>query len=141
VPKNLKADVCNDHRILFESFGGINETLNEPGENWLQNLNSSLTMGNAMCDASFIEDYSELFEMDNCDIPINLSEYYSLAIEANRNTTICHKENGNILLFAPDHCFSHIEVYPGSPEYTLYTYKEAHSMREWVENVARQWLA
>ena len=128
-----------DHANLLSSFGGILERWNEPEDTWLLNLNEALTLDGS-ASAEFIDDYSELFTMDGVEIPIALSEWYVIAREANGNSTICNVESGSVLLFAPDHSFTHIKPLPGCPEYTLYTLEGAPDFRGWVEQVTDQWL-
>lgn len=74
-------------------------------------------------------------------MPIEPSEYGVLAVEANGNLTICHRTTGEILLFAQDHSFDHIEVLPGCPDYTLYRIPTAPTLATWLETLASQWLA
>lgn len=137
VPNNLH----EDHRALLASFGGIVERFNEPEDTWLLNLNVALTKREAAHDASFIENYMWAFEDAGLTLPIDPSNYYSIAREANGNTTLCHRESGHVLLFAPDHCFTHLTKLEGCPEYTLYEISGAATFRDWVNAVAAQWLS
>lgn len=138
-PDNLH----ESHKILITSFGGIVERFNEPGETWLLNLNDALTAREAAHDGSFIEEYASCTRIVglNFDVPIIPQDYYSIAREANGNTTLCHRKTGEVIMFAPDHCFRHLTVLGGCPEYTLYTVNDASTFRDWVEVIARQWLA
>jgi hypothetical protein len=135
-PRNLH----EDHRILLASFGGIVERFNEPDDTWLLNLNDALTEREAAHDASFIQAYSWAFEDAGLRLPIEPSEYYSIAGEANGNTTLCHRVNAQVLMFAPDHCFGHLSVLEGCPEYSLYRIKGAATFCDWVNAIAVQWL-
>lgn len=135
-PRNLFAE----HRELLASFGGVVERFNEPEGSWLLNHNAVLTEREGSHDASFIRPYSWAFEKAGLTIPIDTSEYYSIAREANGNTTLCHRSSGEVLMFAPDHCFRHLERLEGCPEYTLYRINGARIFRDWVNTIARQWL-
>jgi hypothetical protein len=130
-----------EHRELLASFGGIVERFNEPENTWLLNLNDALTEREAAHDAKFVQDYSWAFESAGLTIPMELTEYYSIAREANGNATLCHRNSGKLLMFAPDHCFAHLKTLEGCPEHTLYTIKGADVFRDWVNGVALQWLA
>jgi hypothetical protein len=134
VPSNLH----DDHKKLLACFGGIVERFNEPEDTWLLNLNDALTEREASHDASFIHDYS--WADAGLTLPIEPSEYYSIASEANGNETICHRVTGHVLMFAQDHCFDHLTKLEGCPEYTLYRINGADSFRDWVNMVALQWL-
>jgi len=131
--------VFQEHRVLLDSFGGVNERFNDPESTWLLNHIDALTLNAALSDASFIADYDWAFQQHGLPIPIDLSAYYCLAREANGNTTLCHRVNGDILMFAPDHSFDHLDRLEGCPEYTLYRIREARSFQAWVERVAAQW--
>lgn len=136
VPGNLH----EDHRALLASFGGIVERFNEPEDTWLLNLNDALTEREASHDAGFIQNYMWAFEEVGLTLPIDPSDFYSIAREANGNTTLCHRVCGKVLMFAPDHCFDHLTELKGCPQYTLYEINGAATFRDWVNAVAEQWL-
>jgi len=134
-------DLLKDHRKLLESFGGIVQRFNEPEGTWLLNLYDALTEREATHNANFIQEYYAWpFEDAGLILPIDPSQYYSIAREANGNTTLCHRVNGQVLMFAPDHCFDHLSVLDGCPEYTLYRINGAATFCDWVNTVAIQWL-
>lgn len=125
-----------DHRVLLGSFGGIVERSNDPSW-WLLNHNEVLTEAEARHDGAFIRDYG--WGLEESRIPGPLERLYSIAREANGNTTLCHRESGEVILVAPDHSFDYVEPLPGCPEYTLYRMAGARTFREWVNTIARQW--
>jgi hypothetical protein len=126
-----------DHQVLLASFGGIVERGNEPSW-WVLNHNDVLTEDVARQDATFIRN-SPAFEETGVEIPIELEQFYAIAYEANGNVTLCHRLSGEVVLYAQDHAFRHIEPYPGCPEYTLYRLPGAPDFGAWVNTVARQW--
>jgi hypothetical protein len=132
-----KSDLFADHRVLIRSFGGIVERSNEPSGTWLLNQNEALTDKEASHDATFLGDYAWAFSGGR--IPIDTRVHYSVAREANGNDTLCNRDTGEILLFAPDHSFSHVVALEGCPPFTLYRLPEAPRFRDWVETVAEQW--
>jgi hypothetical protein len=127
-----------DHAVLLHSFGGIVDRAAEPETTWLLNHNEVLTETEAGRDASFLRYSAWAFPDEK--IPIEPSDYYSIAQEANANTTLCHRRTGHVLLFASDHAFTHVTPWQGCPEYTLYELQGAHNFRDWVNTVATQWL-
>lgn len=137
----IATDVFHQHRLLLESFGGIVERSNEPSVSWLLNNNEVLTASEALHDATFIEDYAWAFEEIEGGIPLKLTDYYSIAREANGNNTLCHRSSGEVVLFAPDHSFKHVKPLEGCPKYTLYRVDGAPTFETWVEAVANQMLA
>ncbi|MEM7164433.1 MAG: hypothetical protein AAF581_03160 [Planctomycetota bacterium] len=138
--KNPPDQLQRLHVDLLRSFGGIIERFNEPEDTWLLNTNESLTVREASQDARFLADYSWAFDEAGLELPIDPTEYYSISREANGNTTLCHCETGNIILFAPDHSFDFVVPLAGCPEYTLYQLDGITTLRDWVCTVAEQWL-
>jgi hypothetical protein len=128
------------HRALLSEFGGITERSGEFEGQWLLNTDESLTVPLASQDASYLHDYAGLFEELPGGIPIDVRAYYAISREANGNMTFCHRRAGDVLMFAPDHCFRHVVRLAGCPDYTLYRLKGAPGFVAWVETVARQWL-
>jgi hypothetical protein len=128
------------HRVLLSSFGGITEYAHPDEPSWILNHISVLTTKAARDDASFLQQYSWAFEKNGCSIPIVQKDFYVIAEEANGNRTICHRITGEVLLFAPDHCFHHVEIYPDCPEYTLYRIQKAKILNHWVDCIANQWI-
>jgi hypothetical protein len=139
--ENAPYNLHDDHKKLLVSFGGIVERFNEPEDTWLLNLNDALTEREASHDAGFIQDYRWAFDDAGLTLPIQATEYYSIAREANGNATLCHRISGQVLMFAPDHCFEHLTELQGCPEYTLYRINGVATFRDWVNAVALQWLA
>jgi hypothetical protein len=135
----VSLDVYPAHRILLESLGGVVERANELPDSWLLNHAGVLTAEEATHDATFIESYGWAFADFPNGIPIDLEAYYSMAREANGNTTLCHRLTGAVLLFAPDHSFDHIVPLEGCPEYSLYRIPTALTFEAWVAAIASQW--
>jgi hypothetical protein len=127
-----------DHRVLLTSFGGIVERSNED-DWWLCNHNDALTEAESGCDATFTEQYKWAFDDAGMRIPIELKQFYSIAREANGNTTFCHRSSGEVILFAPDHAFDYVERFPECPENTFYRMAGARYLTDWVDAIARQW--
>jgi hypothetical protein len=139
---NPPSSIYPDHRVLLASFGGILENSNAPDEDeewWILNHNAALTEALSHTDATFIEHYAWAFEEAGVKIPIELQTFYAIAEEANGNTTLCHRHSGEVVLFAPDHAFDHVKVYPGCPAQSLYLLNGAPRFRGWVETTTRQW--
>ena len=130
-------DLFPAHSALLRSFGGIVEYADEP-DSWLLNNTEALTAAEASHDASFLTSYASAFPSER--IPLDVTTWYSIAREANGNTTLCNRESGQVLLFAHDHSFDHVVPWRGCPDYTLYALDGAPDFRRWVDVVAGQWL-
>ncbi len=143
LPPSLESaiNIHSLHTDLLRSFGGIVERFNEPEDTWLLNHNEVLTAHESSHDATFINDYMWAFDNVGAILPIRLSDYYSIAREANGNSTLCHRSSGKVVLFAPDHAFDFVSPLEGCPEYTLYRLIGVETFRDWVEAIASQWLA
>ena len=126
-----------EHIELLHSFGGIVERSSERLDSWMLNHDEVLTVGEAEGDASVLLDYDALFPDER--VPIDVTDYYCVARESNGNRTLCQRNTGRVLLFAPDHCFEHVRPIPGFPEYTLYDLDGAPDFRRFVETLASQW--
>ena len=138
-PTGDYGDFLPDHALLLTCFGGILERWHEP-LTWLLNLNSALTADGTRAGFDGWDFYLELCEDEDLQPVVDPADYLSFAPEANGNCTMYHHITGQVLMFAHDHCFDHIEALAGCPEYTLYTIKRCPSFRTWVETVAEQWL-
>jgi hypothetical protein len=128
------------HRALLRAFGGVCERSIDEPDTWLMNCDDALTSHVATQTAAFLADFDWVVEDRSGGWPINLDAYYSICQEANGNTTFCHRVTGDVILFAPDHAFDHVEVLEGCPPYSLYLIPTAATFVDWVEEVARQWL-
>jgi len=137
--KRTPKGVCKDHAILLKSFGGIVERFNQFESSWLLNLNDALTQKEA-ADGTFLASLKCMFDDERLTLPIDPTEYYSIAGEANGNTTLCHRKTGRLLLFAHDHAFDYVTILKGCPDFTLYTIRGASTFRQWVNAISRQWL-
>ncbi|WP_211319857.1 hypothetical protein [Quadrisphaera granulorum] len=127
------------HRQLLGVCGGIIERFGEP-DSWLLNQNDVWTLSAAAEDlAGGLEAYAWPWEEQGQAVPIDPQDHYVVAVEANGNLTIVHRDNGALLLFAPDHDFDGVTPLPGSTEYSLMTIDEAPDLASWLEVCAAAW--
>lgn len=127
------------HRSFWKLCGGIVERFGEP-TTWWTNQDEVLTAEAAEVNpAAVLTDYAWLWEDQGLKIPVDAGEYYTVAVEANGNLTLAHREDGRLLLFAPDHAFDGVTPLPGCPPYSLLTVDEAPDLATWMETCARAW--
>jgi hypothetical protein len=127
---------------LWRVTGGIADLWGRTEDTWLCNHDAALTPAlAARSPAEQLAAYSWIWEQDGLTVPIDPADYGVLAEEGNGNLTLFHRTTGEVLLFAPDHDFGHVEVLEGCPEYSLYRIPSAPDVTAWVETVAGQWLA
>lgn len=136
-PVSVPQGLFREHTALLGVFGGIGERFNEPDDTWLLNLNAALTLDIAKS-PEWIGTW-EPFQEGKHDLPLDVNDFYTIALEANGNETLCHRTTGNVLLFAHDHSFDHVVPLENCPEYTFYRIPSAPRFRDWVERVAAQW--
>lgn len=84
--------------------------------------------------------FVETCEYENMHPEIELNDYIVISEEANGNLTLCNKANGEILLFAFDHCFDYVTVYNGCPEYTFYKIRNVENIVDYFEMIGSQWM-
>jgi hypothetical protein len=139
-PRQALPALFEEHQVLLTSFGGITETDGPDHEDvWTLNHNALLTEREARRGMRSVVGDTLLVEIEP-DTAERLLKFYSIAGEANGNATLCHPDTGEIVMFAHDHDFDHIEVLAGCPELTFYRIRAAPQFRAWVAIVARQWL-
>ncbi|WP_255658392.1 hypothetical protein [Actinoplanes sp. L3-i22] len=125
--------VAEVHQLFWQVCGGIVETFGAP-DTWWSNQNEVLTAeAQRVRVADVLRDYAWLWADDGLTIPIDADEYYAAAVEANGNLTLVRREDGRLLLFAPDHAFSGVTPLPGCPPYSLLTIDEIPDLATWIE--------
>ncbi len=139
-----KAELHPDHLCLIESFGGVRELLFPPSGTWLLNLNWSICASESgFLPDKEIRDYrqyvGETLEAPQCPLLDQLPQYIRFAQEANGNFTAYERKSSEVIMFAPDHCFNHVESAEKCPDYSFYRIKGSPRFMDWVEVVAAQW--
>lgn len=129
------------HQRFLAVCGGIVERFGEPAS-WWNNQDEVLTESAAnVALGPVLADYAWLWQDEGLELPINPDNFYSVAVEANGNLTLSHRENGQILVFAPDHAFDGVSPLAGSPPYSLMTIDDAPDLAAWIELCAVAWTA
>ncbi|GAB2583133.1 hypothetical protein [Kribbella endophytica] len=125
---------------LWRATGGVVDYWNDL-ENWMSSHNGALTVELAdTVAAELVADAAWVWEQDGLTLPFDPAEYGVLAEEAGGILTLFHRVSGEVLMFAQDHNFDHLEVLDGCLEYTFYRIPAAPDVAAWVETVAGQWL-
>lgn len=96
------------HQSFWNLCGGIVERFGEPDTWWCDQDEVLTVQATQVRISDVLADYLWLWEGDGLTIPINPDEYYTVAVEANGNLTLAHRENGRLLLFAPDHALEDV---------------------------------
>lgn len=129
------------HNVFWKVCGGIVEQFGGPST-WWENQNEVLTV-DAMRESveEPLDAYAWIWEHEDMEVPIDPAEYYAAAVEANGNLTLARRDDGQVLLFAPDHGFSHVTAFAGSPPCSLLTIDDVPDLSTWIEVCATAWLA
>lgn len=129
------------HASVLRALGGVTESFNEPAS-WWTNQDEVLTISAAEISvAKVFTDYAWLWDDAGLALPIDPQDFYAVAVEANGNLTLVHRDLGELVLLAPDHAFDGVTVMEGSPPYSLMTIDEAPDLPRWIELCAEAWLA
>lgn len=139
-PRDAESDrIVQTHKSFWRACGGIVERFREPPTWWI-NQNEVLTSAATQVRvADVLNDYAWIWEDDGLEITIDPDDYYAVAVEANGNLTLAHREDGRLLLFAPDHAFVDVTPVVGSPPYSLLTIDEVPDLVTWIEACAAAW--
>jgi hypothetical protein len=104
------------------------------------NQDEVLTVGAARVRvADVLADYAWLGEDRRLAIPVDPGDYYAVAVEANGNLTLAHRDDGRLLLFASDHAFTGVTPLAGCPPYSLLTVDDVPDLSTWIEVCAAAW--
>jgi hypothetical protein len=139
-PHDVHSDtVPQVHKSFWKLCGGIVERFGEPAT-WWNNQNEVLTVdATRVRIADVLTDYAWLWEDDGLEVVIDPDDYYAVAVEANGNLTLAHRDDGRLLLFAPDHAFTDVTPLAGSPPGSLLTIDEVPDLATWIEVCAATW--
>jgi hypothetical protein len=133
-----------EHRVLLANFGGIDKHWGDSEGTWLINLNGALSEKIAKTDfaeqSDFFGYFSERCKEESLRPNLNAEAFTVFALEANGNFTAYHRYDGQVIMFAHDHCFDHLRSFPDCPEYSFYKIDGCATFGEWVEIIANQWL-
>jgi hypothetical protein len=131
--------VAHVHKSFWKLCGGIVERFGEP-DTWWNNQNEVLTVdATRQRFADALAAYAWIWHDDGLEIPIDPDEYYAAAVEANGNLTLAHRDDGRLLLFAPDHGFADVTPLAGCPPYSLLTIDDVPDLGTWIEVCAAAW--
>ncbi len=138
--ESVSDKLSDEHKILIQNIGGIQESFNQPEDSLTNNQNFMFIGSDCSYGiGSWNEYYYETCVEENIE-PIDHSDLICFVEEANGNLTCYNPKNSEIILFAPDHCFENITPIKGQPEYTFYKYDNIKSFKNYVEKVAEEWL-
>lgn len=139
-PHHTNSDaVCQIHKTFWTLCGGIVETFGEPAT-WWSNQDEVLTVeATRVRVADAFAAYAWLWKDNGFEVVVDPDDYYGVAVEANGNLTLARRDDGRLLLFAPDHAFSGVTPLAGSPPYSLLTINGVPDLASWIEVCAAAW--
>lgn len=132
--------VAEIHKLFWRVCGGIVESFAAP-TTWWSNQDEVLTAGARRVQvAEVLADYAWIWEDEGLQVPIDPDEYYVAAVEANGNLTLARRDDGRLLLFAPDHAFPDVTPLHGCPPDSLLTIDHVPDLAAWIEACAAAWI-
>jgi hypothetical protein len=133
------SSVTRTHEAFWSVCGGIVERFGEP-LTWWSNHDEVLTVDATRVSlAETLAAYAWLWADHGLTVPLDPGDYYAVGVEANGNLTLAHREDGRLLLFAPDHDFPDVTPLAGCPPYSLLTFDEVPDLTTWIERCAAAW--
>jgi hypothetical protein len=106
------------------------------GEPWSWWMNQKAVLAATAARSSVarvLDEYGWIWRGAGLKVPIDPTEYYPVAVEANGDVTLVHRENGRIVLFAPDHSYPRVRPFPGCPPRSLLTIDDLPDLASWLE--------
>lgn len=139
LPPHREDGVAPAHRAFWAVCGGMVELLGGPS-GWWDDQDQVLTPRAAREPfADALDAYAWLWEQDGLTVPIEAGDYYAVAVEGNANLTLARRDDGRLLLFAPDHDFDGVTPLAGCPPYSLLTIDDVPDLTTWIETCAAAW--
>jgi len=136
---NTNLNLIDEHRLLLNEIGGIQESYNQPEPSLSNNqefmfIESECTLG--------INDWDDYYEEEcnnhNCS-PIDFKDFICFVVEANGDATLYNPETKEVFLFAHDHYFENVEFVENQPEYTFHKINGVTNFADYVETLAAEW--
>lgn len=131
--------IIEEHRLLLNEIGGIQESYNQPEPSLSNNQNFMFIESECSLGINDWDDYyEELCEEENVE-PINYKILVCFVVEANGDATTYDPKTKEIFLFSHDHCFDNVEVLENQAEYTFHTINGVVNFVGYVETLAAEW--
>ena len=131
--------IIEEHRLLLNEIGGIQESYNEPEPSLSNNQNFMFIESECSLGINDWDDYYEELCAEKNVEPINYKNLVCFVVEANGDATTYDPKTKEILLFSHDHCFDNVEVLENQPEYTFHTINGVVNFVDYVETLATEW--
>ena len=136
---NSQLPIIEEHRLLLNEIGGIQESYNQPEPSFSNNQNFMFIESECSLGINDWDDYyEELCEEENVE-PINYKNLVCFVVEANGDATTYDPKTKEIFLFSHNHCFDNVEVLENQPEYTFHKINGVVNFVDYVETLAAEW--
>ena len=132
--------ILDEHSLLLNSIGGIQECYNQPESNLLDNQNFFFIKSECLDGIGSYDKYYEDMCNEGKRKKIDYSSFISFVQEANGSLTLYDLRSKKVMLFSHDHCFDEVEFMDDQPKYTFHTFKKIKTFTDYVEELANQWL-
>lgn len=139
-------NIIEEHELLSKSVGSIIEcwTSDEDAkvETFIDNNNFTFSLVDTTKGIAGWEDnYLELCEEESIS-PLDINDFVTFALEANGNITFYNYKTKEVFYYAHDGYYAFdISLVDKQPEYSIHTIDGVSTFVDYVEQLAKQWLA
>lgn len=133
-------ELIDDHKLLLDEIGGIQESYNQPESSLTNNQNFLFIKSECSNGIGDWEDYYKTMCEEEEKSQIDTKDFVCFVQEANGNLTLYEKQSKKVLLFAHDHSFDNVEFLEDQPMYTFHTINGIETFVDYVEQIAVEWL-
>lgn len=136
---NSTMNLIDEHRLLLNEIGGIQESYNQPEPSLCNNQNFMFIESECTNGIGGWDDYYEELCAEENKSQIDYKNFVCFVQEANGNVTLYDPKSKEIFLFAHDHCFDNVVFLENQPEYTFHKINDVVSFVDYVETLAMEW--
>ncbi|MDO5614704.1 MAG: hypothetical protein Q4G16_00815 [Cruoricaptor ignavus] len=137
---NSNLNLIEEHKLLLNEIGGIQESYNKPEESLCNNQDFMFIESECTAGLGDLGDYYEEECNEKGCNQMDYKDFICFVGEANGNVTLYDPKTKEVFLFAHDHCFENVEVLENQPEYTFYKIKNVNNFIDYVETLASEWI-
>lgn len=131
----------DEHKILLNQIGEIQETYNEPEPSLTNNQNFLFIASECIKGIGELEEYyQEICEEEEL-IKLDCKDFITFVVEANGDVTVYNSISKEVMLFSHDNGFDDVACLENQPEGSFYTINEIVTFTDYVERIAEEWSA
>ncbi len=138
--KTTDIELIDEHELLLQEIGGIQESYNQPEPSLTNNQNFLFIKSECSKGIGSWDDYYEMMCEEEDKRQIDYKDFICFVQEANGDVTLYDKNTKEVMLFAHDHSFDNVEFLENQPEYTFHKINGVKTFVNYVESLATEWI-